>query len=159
MPIRIRWKSKEHIGIALMLLGVCGMFQLIFIFFAQYFLSVGNYLAVVIVPIGVTVSLFFAATIIFESFAQVERRKKLRSQFQKVKSKNIKLTNFINFPIVKPLFLILVIFVVPFVVSYVICIIFLDNIISFIIAENLGTVFCLLVANYIEKSYGRVQRL
>ena len=159
MPIIIRWNSKEYFGIALMLLGACGLFQLIFIFVAQYFLSVGNYLAIILIPIAVSVTLFFAATIIFDSYVQVERKVKLRSQFRKLKAKHAKLSKFFEFPIVKPLLIIFVIFSVLYFISFAICIIFLDNVLSFIVAENLATITCLLVSNYIEKNVSKVQRL
>jgi len=77
MPIRIRWKSKENLGIGLLLLGMSGIIQLLFIFIGQYFLEIGNYYVVILIPIGITVAIFFATMIIFESYAQIERREKL----------------------------------------------------------------------------------
>jgi hypothetical protein len=159
MPIRIRWNSKEYFGIALMLLGACGLFQLIFIFVAQYFLSVGNYLAIILIPIGVSMALFFAVIIIFESYSQVERKVKLKGQFWKLKAKHAKLSKFFEFPIVKPLLIIFVIFSALYFISYAICVIFLDKILSFIVAENLATITCLLVSNYFEKNVAKIQRL
>ena len=47
MPIRFRWSSKEYISIAFMLFGACGIFQVLFIFLAQYILGVGNYSALI----------------------------------------------------------------------------------------------------------------
>ena len=158
MPIRIQWKNKEFIGLALMLLGSCGLFQILFIFIAQYFLRVGNYLAIIIIPIGVTVALFFASKITLESFAQVERRKKLRSQFSKTKGISSKIKIFVKFPVIRPLLILFAIFAGFYFISYVICIIFFDPILSFIIAENLATFICLLISNYIEKNYARVTR-
>ena len=70
MPIRIRWKSKEYFGIGLLLLGMCGFLQLFFIFIGQYFLEIGNYFVVILVPLGITLALFYASVIIFESYAQ-----------------------------------------------------------------------------------------
>ncbi|MHA1391002.1 MAG: hypothetical protein ACTSQT_02015, partial [Promethearchaeota archaeon] len=78
MPIRFRWSSKEYIPIALMLLGACGIFQVLFIFLAQFILGVGNYVVVILIPIGTTIALFFGVVIIFESFVQVEKKKKNR---------------------------------------------------------------------------------
>jgi len=102
MPIRIRWKSKENLGIGLLLLGMCGIIQLFFIFIGQYFLEIGNYFVVILIPLGITVALFFATMIIFESYAQVERREKLRSQFRKSKITISKLKKILNFPVTKP---------------------------------------------------------
>ncbi|MFW9822734.1 MAG: hypothetical protein ACFFE4_07360 [Candidatus Thorarchaeota archaeon] len=158
MPIRIRWKTKEYFGIGLLLLGMCGMIQLFYIFIGQYFLEIGNYFVVILIPIGITVAIFFATTIIFESFAQVERREKLRSQFRKSKINIGKLEKFLNFPITKPVLIVFGVFTAFFFISFFISALFLDNIFSFIIAENLSAVACLLIANIVEKSFGRVQR-
>lgn len=158
MPIRIRWKSKENLGIGLLLLGMCGIIQLFFIFIGQYFLEIGNYFVVILIPLGITVAIFFATMIIFESYAQIERREKLRSQFRKSKITISKLKKILNFPITKPLIIVFAVFSSFFFITFFISNSFLDNTFSFIIAENLSAVVCLLIANFIEKSYGKVQR-
>ena len=158
MPIRIRWKSKEYIGIGLLLLGLCGMFQLFFIYVGQYFLGIGNYIIVILLPIGIWAALFFATTIIFESYAQVERREKLRSQFRKSGRKNSKIEKLLNFPITKPMLVIFVLFSTFFFSIFFICYIFFDATMSFLLAENISAIICLLVANLIEKNYGRFNR-
>lgn len=159
MPIKIRWSSKDYLPSGLMLFGFCGLFQVLFIFIAQYLLSIGNYLVIVLIPVGVTLALFYGAVIIFESYAEAERRTRLKSQFRKRRIKNQRLYQFLAIPIVKPLLIIFGIFSGLFFLSYVIAVAFLDNILSFILAENIATFICLLVANYIEKSHGRIQRL
>lgn len=158
MPIRIRWKSKENLGIGLLILGMSGIIQLFFIFIGQYFLEIGNYFVVILIPLGITVAIFFATMIIFESYAQVERREKLRSQFRKSKITISKLKKILNFPITKPLIIVFAVFSSFFFITFFICNSFLDNTFSFIIAENLSAVVCLLIANFIEKRYGKVQR-
>jgi hypothetical protein len=157
MPLSIRWSQKDYLSIALMLFGGCGLFQVVIIFIAQYFLSIGNILVIVLIPIGVTIALFYGSIIIFDSFAQVERRRKIKSQFQKSRYYT-KLKKFLNFPIVRPLLIIFTIFVAIFFASFSISFFYLSNIFSFIIAENIATIVCLLIANLIEKSYGKVQR-
>ncbi len=159
MPLKIRWSQKEYLSIALMLLGGCGLFQVLFIFIAQYLLSVGNYLVVILIPIAVTFGLFYASTIIFDSYAQVERRKKIKRQFQKSIFKKEKIIRFLTFPITRPLLIVFAIFTGFFFSSYFICILYLDNVTSFLIAENLSTIACFFVANIIEKNYGRVRKL
>ncbi len=158
MPIRIRWKSKDNLGIGLLLLGMSGIIQLFFIFIGQYFLEIGNYYVVILIPIGMTVAIFFATMIIFESYAQIERREKLRSQFRKSKITNSKVQKILNFPISKPLIIVFTVFSSSFFITFFISIVFLDNNFSFIIAENLSAVVCLLIASFIEKRYGKVQR-
>jgi len=159
MPIRFRWTSKEYIPIALMLFGVCGLFQAFFIFLAQYFLGVGNYIVVILIPIGATIALFFGVILIFESFVQVEKRKKLKTQYQKLRQSSSKLRTFLYFPIVRPIIIVFPIFIAAFFITYGICITFLDNILSFLIAENSATLISLLVANFIEKKYAKIQKI
>ncbi|MFX0081939.1 MAG: hypothetical protein ACFE94_09320 [Candidatus Hodarchaeota archaeon] len=158
MPIRIRWKSKEYIGIALLLLGMCGFLQLLFIIIGQYFLAIGNYFVIIVIPIGITLAIFYASMIIFESYAQVERREKLRSQFRKSKTYSSKLKQILKFPITKPLIIIIAIFTPIFFATFFIWVLIFDNMVSFIIAENTSAIICLLIANLIEKNYGRVKR-
>jgi len=157
MPIKFRWSSKEYISIAFMLFGACGLFQVFFIFIAQYFLGVGNHLVVILIPIGATIALFFGVVIIFESFAQVEKRKMLKSQFSKSQQIS-KIKKFLYFPIVRPLTITFPIFISVFFLTYGVCYIFLNNIMSFLIAENLATLISLLIANFIEKKYAKILR-
>ena len=157
MPIKFRWSTKEYIPIAFMLFGACGLFQVFFIFVAQYFLGVGNHLVVILIPIGATVALFFGVVIIFESFAQVEKRKILKTQFSKSQQIS-KIKKFLYFPIVRPLIIVFPAFTILFFSTYGICYTFLNNIMSFLIAENLATLVSLLLANFIEKKYAKIQR-
>ena len=158
MPIRIRWKSGDYFPIALMMFGLCGLFQLIFIFTAQYFLNIGNYFVIIIIPIAVSAALFYSSKIIFESFAQVERRKKLKNQFKKSKRKENKFSIILEFPLVKPLLITFGIFTGLFIGGYIICILYLNSILSFVIAENIGAIACLIFADYIEKNYAKIRR-
>jgi hypothetical protein len=157
MPIKFRWSSKDYISIAFMLFGACGLFQVFFIFVAQYLLGVGNHLVVILIPIGATIALFFGVVIIFESFAQVEKRKILKTQFSKSQQIS-KIKKFLYFPIVRPLTITFPLFTIIFFSTYGVCYIFLNNIMSFIIAENLATLISLIIANFIEKKYAKIQR-
>ncbi|MHA1987425.1 MAG: hypothetical protein ACW98D_12370 [Promethearchaeota archaeon] len=158
MPIRVRWKSKEYLGIGLLLLGMSGLIQLFFILIGQYFLAIGNYFVIILIPIGITLAIFFATMIIFESYAQIERREKLKGQFRKSKINISNLKKILNFPITKPVLIVFAVFASFFFITFFISIVFLDTTFSFIIAENLSAVVCLLIASLVEKRYGRVQR-
>jgi len=158
MPIRFRWTSKEYVPIALMLFGACGIFQVLFIFLAQYILGVGNYVVVILIPIGTTIALFFGVVIIFESFVQVENRKKFKNQFQKSRLESSKFRKILYFPIIRPIIIVFPVFAVIFISTYGISLIFLDNVIAFLIAENLATLISLLIANLIEKKYAKIKR-
>lgn len=158
MPIRIRWTSKEHFGSCLLLLSMCGMLQLLFIFIGTYLFAMGNHIVVVVIPIGIWIALFYAALIIFESYAQVERREKLRSRWRKLASKSSTLKKFLSISITKPLLIIVFFFSIFFIIIFSISVLFLDNSMAFLTAEILSAIFCLLIANLIEKNYGRVIR-
>ena len=158
MPLRIRWAQKEYLSIAFMLLGACGLFQVFYIFVAQYLLSIGNYIVVIIIPIGVTIALFYASAVIFGSYAQVKRRRRIKSQYSKRVLDKVRLRNFFEFPVVRPLIIIFVVFSVIFFPAYFISILWFNNIWSFIIAENAGTIACIITANLIEQRYGKVKR-
>jgi hypothetical protein len=159
MPIKIRWTSKEYFGIGLLLLGMSGIFQLYFIFIGQYVLAMGSHVVVTLIPIGIWVATFFATIIIYESYAQVERREKLRRGFRKKIIKGSRLKKFLNFPITKPLLIVFIIFNVFFFITFFISTVFLNNTLAFLTAEVISAIICLLIANLIEKNYGRVKRL
>jgi len=158
MPIRVRWRTKEYIPFAFMIFGACGFFQILFIFIAQYLLSVGSHFVVILIPIGAIFALYFGTTIIFEAYAQIERKKKLKTQFQKSRGDFSALKRFLNFPIVRPLLIMFFIFTILFFIAYYIAVIYLDNTFSFLVAENFSALACLLIANLIEKRYGKIKR-
>ncbi len=158
MPIRIRWTSKEYFGTGLIFLGMNGMIQLFFIFIGQYLLAMGNHIILVLIPIGVWIAIFFASLIIFESYAQVERRERLRSRFGKKAIKGSTLKKFLNFPLTKPLLIVFIVFNGFFFATFFISTLFLHNSMAFLTAEILGATSCLLIANLIERNYGRVKR-
>jgi len=158
MPLNIRWSQKDYLSIALMLFGACGIFQVVIIFIAQYFLSIGNILVIVLIPIGVTVALFYCSIIIFDSFAQVERRRTLKRPFSKSKGNLSKLKRFVMIPIVRPLLIIFIVFLIMFFSSYFFSLVFWDRIVSFLVAENFSAIICFLVANLLEKNYAKVRR-
>jgi hypothetical protein len=158
MPIRIRWISKEYFGIGLMLLALSGFVQLFFIFIGQYVLQISNYFVVILIPIGITIAMFYANMIIFESYAQVKRDRILRTQFKKARDLRSKLKKVMDFPITKPLLITSLIFIGVFFSTYYICTLFLNNALSFLTAENFSAVICLLIANFIEKNYAKIRK-
>ena len=158
MPLRIRWAQKEYFCIALTLLGSCGLFQVVFIFIAQYFLNIGNYITVILIPLGVTLVLFYASTIIFNSYAHVKQRKKIKSQYLKGVFRKVGFKRMFESNVSKSLVIIFIVFTPFFFASYFISRVWLNNIYSFIIAENISTIVCVFVANIIEKRYARIKR-
>jgi H+/gluconate symporter-like permease len=121
-------------------------------------MGVGNYVVVILIPIGTTIALFFGVVIIFESFVQVEKKKKNRNQFQKSRLESSKFRKLLYFPIIRPVIIVFPMFAAIFISTYAISLIFLDNIMAFIISENVAAIISLLIANIIEKKYAKVQR-
>ncbi len=158
MPLKIRWVKREYFGIALMLFGLCAIFQAFYIFIAQYFLSIGNYLVIIIIPIGIIFALFYCSIIIYESYAQVQRSRKIKRGFAKKIIEKVRFRKFLEAPVVRPLLIIFAIFSVFFFPSYFISIIWFNNIYSFIIAEVMGAIGCIFAANIIERHYAKIQR-
>lgn len=157
MPINIRWKSKEYLCYGLMLLGGCGLFQTLFIFLAQVIFGVTNYIVLILIPIGIIVALFYGTVIIFESYAQIRRRKRLRSQFQAKKEQEL-YKKVLNFPVTKPILILMVSFFLFFLMAYGISIVFTNAQLSFVIAENVAAILFLLLSNAFEKYYAKVRR-
>jgi hypothetical protein len=158
MPIRFNWSSKEYIPIAFIFFGISGLFQALLVFISQYLLGVGNHLVVILIPIGITIALYFGDIIIFESFAQVERKKRLKSQFSKGRFNISKFRKLVSYPLTRPIAILLPVFTIIFFIVYFISVVFLNRIGSFILAENIAAVICLLIANLVEKKYARIQR-
>ncbi|MFW9771143.1 MAG: hypothetical protein ACFFBY_08005 [Promethearchaeota archaeon] len=158
MPIRVRWRTREYIHFALMILGGCGLFQVLFIFIAQYLLRVGNYIIVILVPFGAIIGLYFGTTMIFEAFAQEERRRKLKTQYQKSRLDFPVIKRLLEFPVVKPLLIIYIIFTPLFFIAFYATLYYIGNLFAFLVAEIFSTLVCLLIANLIEKRFGKVKR-
>lgn len=155
MPIRIKWIKGKFLGLGLMIIGFCGLFQVIYILIAQYVFLIGSVFAVILIPIGATIGLILASVIIFESIADVERRQKIKSQFRKKSGKERK---FFSFPITKPLLLCFLIFTPIYILSFFICSISLNSFQSFIIAENISTISVIFIAYFIERNWAKIKR-
>ncbi len=157
MSLKISWKSKENLGTALIFLGASGLLQTLFILIAQYGFQVGNYVAVIIVPIGVSLTLYLSLIVTFEVFAQLERKAKILKPFQKKKTKKRqKIKSLFNNSILKPVLIIFSCFTGISLATYAISIILVNSFISFLIAENLAAVLCIIIANYFEKYYAGI---
>ncbi|MBY9007952.1 MAG: hypothetical protein KGD63_14520 [Candidatus Lokiarchaeota archaeon] len=158
MPVRIRWISKDYFGILLMFFGVFGLLQTLLILIAQFSLFVSSYYVVIIIPFGSIIALSYGAIVIYESIVQVKKRKQLKSQFRKSKAQKSLIKKILNFPIIIPLVITTGVFISFFLIIYAITVTFLDIRVSFVIAEIIGAIILLLVANVIEKFYGKVRR-
>lgn len=155
MPIRIRWIKGKFLGLGLMIIGFCGLFQVIYLFLAQYLFQIGSLFAVIIIPIGATIGLILTSVIIFESIAEVERRRKIKSQFKK---KAIKDKKILSFPITKPLLICFMSFTLIYILCYFICIFFLNSFQSFLIAENISTISCIFIGHLIERNWAKIKK-
>jgi hypothetical protein len=158
MPLKIRWSSKEYMPTALILLGVCGLFQVLIIAISQYIFYVGNYLIITIIPLGTIAALYFASIMVYEAFAQVERKEKLKRQYFKSGSYSSKIKVFLNNSIARPLLIIFAFFTTFFFITFFISSSLINNQMAFLISEIIAGVVCLLIANYFEKNYAKVRR-
>lgn len=160
MPLRILWKSKNYLPFALMMLGACGLFQWLYIFVAQYLLHIGDYLIILVIPVAIMGALFLSTTIIFEGYAQIKRRKKLKNQFLKKGTLDTRVQKILAFPISKPILIVFALFTGVFIATYAICAAAasLDVILSFLIAENVAAVSCIFFADYFERNYAKIRK-
>jgi hypothetical protein len=155
MPIRIRWNHGKFLGLGLMIIGLCGLFQVIYIILAQYIFLIGSLYAIILIPIGATIGLILSAIIIFEGIAEVDRRRKIKSQFRKKSDKDSK---FFSLPIVRPLLICFISFTLIYILSFSLSLITLTSLQSFIIAENISTISCIFIANFIERNWAKIKR-
>ncbi|MHA1509293.1 MAG: hypothetical protein ACTSO6_11385 [Promethearchaeota archaeon] len=82
----------------------------------------------------------------------------MRSQFQKSRVGSSKFRAILYFPIIRPILIVFPVFTVIFFSTYGISLIFLDNVLAFLISENLAALISLLIANLIEKKYAKINR-
>jgi hypothetical protein len=156
MPIKLNWTRGRNLGLALIFLSLIGFLQVIFIIIAQYGMKVGSQAIVIFVPMGVTLALFYAIIIIFESKTSISKYREARTYLQKKKSQAT-FVDKINWPLVRPFVMIVISFGVLFGLS-VWASHKLEPTISYVISSNIGAIGSLLFAAYIEADAQRKTR-
>ena len=166
MPIKLQWMKGRNLGLGLIFLGVMTLLQVIFILIAQFGFSIGSIYVVALVPFGVILATFYSTLVLFESRTEMSQyRSKIQKRPQKFKKKKkdtnkVKaIINKINWVYAKPALIIAGGFFGGFWITYLILFALVeDQTIVFLIAENLGAIFSLLIATYNETSTYRKTR-
>ena len=156
MPIKLNWTRGRNLGLALIFLSLIGFLQIIFIIIAQYAMKVGSQAIVVFVPLGVTLALFYAIIIIFESKTSISKYREARTYLQKKKI-NASFSEKINMALVRPFLMIIIAYGILFGIS-VAATNKLEATISYVISSNIGAIGSLLFAAYIETDAQRKTR-
>ncbi len=113
MPIRLNWLRGRNFGLGMIFLGVIGLTQVIFIIIAQYGLQIGSADLVTLIPIGVTLALFYSIVIIFESNTFMTKYRETRSYGSK-KNKEEEVSRAIIWIFARPIVIVVVVFVIFF---------------------------------------------
>lgn len=153
MPVKIYWMRGRNLGLALIFLSLVGFIQVIFIIIAQYGLQIGSQEIVILVPLGVTIALFYAVIVVFESWANITKYREARPFSQK-KSKTIRFLQRYNWILLRPVGVIILGFMILFAITLGITQ-GLDQSLRYVIAENVGAIGGLLLATYIESAAQR----
>ena len=156
MPIKLNWTRGRNLGLALIFLGVMGFVQIIFMIIAQYAMKIGSRYAVIFVPIGVTLALFYAIIILLESRTSIVKYREARAGTQK-KKKEITLSERINWALVRPAIVIVIIFSALFGFTLLVTQ-KLEPVNAYIIAQNVGAIGSLIFATYMEADAKRKTR-
>ena len=146
MPLKLNWVRGKYLGVTLLFTGAMGLVQaLIIVPFAQYGVDVGSLYVIIMVPIICTFLLTYSAQILYESYAQVPKKRPPR-----VKKWHDKVRKFLRRELVRPSFIVIVSFLLLFFIFYGI---FsgLKSVNSFLIAENVGAIGALILATVLEK--------
>ncbi|MHA1732070.1 MAG: hypothetical protein ACTSU5_09005 [Promethearchaeota archaeon] len=152
MPIRIRWSKGEFLGLAFVFLGIMMLFQLLFIVHGQYITSVGSIYAIILVPVGVSLSLTFATIIVYEALAQRARTSRIRKTHGKGKMA-IERPPFWKTHTFHSCVSVFVLFFLFYLAAFAVTIEYLESMQSFIIAENSGAIGTLVVVSLFESQY------
>jgi hypothetical protein len=136
--------------------AIAGFIQVIFIIIAQYGLSVGSPYYVIFVPIGVTFAFSYSTIIIFESYTSMNKFRDMRPIKGKKKKETVVESR--SWIFIRPIIFTLIGFVIFFAIGYLIFFSFIDVSNTSIIADNVGAIGTLIVANYIETDMSRRQR-
>ena len=149
MPIKLNWTKGKNLGLAMIFLGIMGLFQVLFIALAQYKLRVGSLYVVSLIPIAIIIATFYSLIIIFESntsMASYRSKHKYgkKSKFSLVKS-----------PFFRPLLIVMISFTILFFITLGILKDMEDVTLKFILSENVAAIGSLFIANYFENAQKR----
>ncbi len=150
----ILWMSKDFIYINLIILSLCGFFQFFILLLSNYFFKIEYYSMVISLVIGVTLPMFWASDNILQTYMKYDQRFQLRDQYKKRrKREESKRQMILAIPIIKSLLIVFSMFTIMFFTVFFICYMFIDNYMSFFIAEHSGWITCIITSTNIKKYY------
>ena len=165
MPIKLQWTRGKNLGLALIFLGVMGFVQVIFVTIAQYAMEVGALYYTFLIPIGVTLALFYSTIVIFESSTSMQKYRSSRTYTKKKKSTSkMDIQAMVDkIPIdkayLRPVLIVIIGFSILFGITYLITKDSIDEMSTvFIVCENVGAIGSLLLATYVEMENSRKAR-
>jgi hypothetical protein len=158
--IKLNWLRGKSFGLALLYLGIMGLFQILFITVAQYGMKIGSRPITILVPIAVILATFYCVLVIFESYTSMNE---YRSSHTLKHSKYAKNKGFLSKIIkniyVRPVFYVVIIFSGIFFFTWLILFAFFEqNWIVFAIVDNVAALGLILITAYIEKANSRKTR-
>ncbi|MHA1110446.1 MAG: hypothetical protein ACTSRE_05050 [Promethearchaeota archaeon] len=146
MPLKIHWSQGRYLGISLLFIGVMGLVQaLIVIPFGQYAVDVGSLYVLILIPIVSTILLTYSAQVLYGAYAKNTRKRIIRG-----KKWVVKVRTFLHRELIRPPFIVIIVFLVVFFLFYGIFSAF-ESVNTFVIAENVGTIGVLVLSTVLEK--------
>ncbi|MCF2139839.1 MAG: hypothetical protein K9W44_07285 [Candidatus Lokiarchaeota archaeon] len=160
--VKLNWFRGKSLGLALIYLGIMGIYQLLFMVLAQYGLQIGSRPIIILVPIGVILATFYSVIILFETnTTMIQYRQKMKYKNKKKKKKKVSSKQAFLSAIsvlwkntyIRPIFYTVIVFATVFGLSYWVCTLFVEEISSvFVLADNIGAIGCILFANYFDQT-------
>lgn len=147
MPVRVRWLKGKQIGIAMIFFGIAGLFQALLIAHGQYLAYIGSNYVITLVPVTATICMAFAAGIIFEGLLQQQKASQHHRKYQK------KFGALQQREILFPLLILLGSFAALYFAAFYLVILGSTAVISFVVAENVGSIGVLIIASLLENKF------
>ena len=146
MPLKIHWSQGRYLGISFIFLAVMGLIQsLIILPFGQYGVDVGSLWVLILIPIVAVILMTYSSQILYEAYAKSPKKRIIRG-----KKWIVAIRTFLQRELVRPSFIVGVVFLVIFFIFYGIFS-YLDSVNTFVIAENVGAISVLILSVVLEK--------
>ena len=156
--IKLNWLRGKSLGLALIYLGIMGLFQIIFVAIAQYGMKVGSQPISILVPIAVILATFYCVLALFESGTTMNEYRNVHRQHQKKYSKG-KLSDFVNNIYVRPLLIVCGVFTGIYFLTWLILFSFIEKSwVEFIINDNVAAFAVIILVSFLERSTTRRTR-
>ncbi len=159
--IKLQWLRGKSLGLAMMYLGIMGIFQLLFVALGQYAMQVGSHPITILVPIAVIITTFYCVLVNFESHTTMnEFRNTHKFKHSKKKGKVKKsFSDMFKNIYVRPVLVVMVSFGGLFFLSWLLLFALIDKSwVLFIVTENVGAIGVIIVTTLLENATGKKTR-